>query len=41
MAKLPFKTEGQKDFPRQILSKFVITRPALEELLKGVCQIKN
>ena len=40
LAKLSFRSEGEiKTFPeKQKLREFVTTRPALEEMLKGVLQ---
>ena len=42
-AKLSLKSEGEiKTFPdKQNLSEFFTTRPALQELLKGVLQVET
>ena len=42
-AKLSFMGEGEiKSFPdKQVLRKFIITRPALQEILKGVLNMKT
>jgi len=39
-ANLSFRNEGDIDFSRQKLRKFITTRPALQEMVKEVFKLK-
>ena len=40
LTKLFFKNEGKIDFSRQTKAEIIITRTALQEMLKGVLQVE-